>query len=69
MAANEPALQETYVGSFDPPCAAYAAVKGPGKRGVTYMNAWVGDAQARGEKPSFETRFAQVAKVPYELST
>ncbi|KAL8816029.1 MAG: hypothetical protein Q9191_008393 [Dirinaria sp. TL-2023a] len=68
VAANEPALQETYVGSFDPPCAAYAAVPG-GHGGVTYMNAWAGDAQARGQKPSFETQFAKVAKVPYEFST
>ena len=68
VAANEPALQETYEGTFDPPCAAYAAVLGQEKRDVTYMDAWVGDEQAQGKRSSFKTRFQRISKSPYLLS-
>ena len=63
--ASEPGLQETYEGTFDPPCDAYAPVAGRQWRGETVMMAWKGDDQALGLPPSFKTTFATSATMPY----
>lgn len=66
--ANEPGLQETYEGTFDPSCGAYAPVPGRRRRrwlGGTVMTGWKGDDQASGFPPSFKTTFAKSLAIPY----
>lgn len=56
--ATQPGFRNTYFGTFDPACEAYAADPGSKKSdGFTYVKAWLGDGEVKGERPSFDTKF------------
>jgi hypothetical protein len=58
----------TFLGTFDPPCDAYSFVPGEERLGKTYMNAWVGNDEALGRRPSFEASFRRSIVSPYAMT-
>lgn len=60
---NEPKLQRTVIGSFEPACDAYAADE-EGEEGRVYVKAWSGDGEREEGRTSFDVRVRPIVGEP-----